>query len=274
MENNYSITNPMPPLWLRYPHIPSGSIGWRMGYGEGYAQDHYDWLKTLNESERSIYDEMFPKPKNWDQTFISNRICFWNFDGKPEYSLNQILKDKKIDFLFFWGNTSNQVDKSCLSQWWKSDFQVSIYKYCCMEQYMMAEKARLFDDKLSEEKIMKETDPKKIKELGRNVKNFDEDLWNRHKYSIVLNGNYFKFIQNKELLDYLLSTKNKILVEASPYDRVWGIGLSAENKDAYHPNLWKGENLLGFALMEVRNELSRVCKNIDKIDWSLFPKDF
>ncbi|MDR1069178.1 MAG: NADAR family protein, partial [Gracilibacteraceae bacterium] len=87
------------------------------------------------------------------------------------------------------------------------------------------------------------------------------------KYSIVLSGNYYKFSQNKEMREYLLSTGNRVLVEASPMDTIWGIGFGKDNEKAYDPNAWRGKNLLGFALMEVRDEIRNVYKNYDKINW-------
>jgi ribA/ribD-fused uncharacterized protein len=106
-------------------------------------------------------------------------------------------------------------------------------------------------------------DPKEIKALGRKVKGFDETLWNKVKYSIVLNGNFLKFTQNPSLREFILSTGDDILVEASPYDAVWGIRMSANDENATNPMKWRGTNLLGFALMEVRDEIKRVWKNAE-----------
>ena len=106
-----------------------------------------------------------------------------------------------------------------------------------------------------------------IKALGRKVEGFEQSVWDKYKYSIVLNGNYAKFIQNQDQLDFLLSTGDKVLVEASPYDTIWGIGMQETDPQVHNPFLWKGENLLGFALMEVRNELRRVLKSWHLIDW-------
>ena len=111
------------------------------------------------------------------------------------------------------------------------------------------------------EQILACEDPKTIKALGRKVQNFDEDVWNKVKYSIVLNGNFLKFTQNPELRDYLLSTGDRILVEASPLDGIWGIRMGRKNEHVLNPLKWKGQNLLGFALMEVRGEIRRVWKN-------------
>lgn len=130
----------------------------------------------------------------------------------------------------------------------------------------MAEKARIFEDEEIRKQIFTETDPKTIKQLGRKIKNFNQEIWDKCKYSIILNGNYAKFLQNKELLDFLLSTGNKILVEASPYDTIWGVGMEEANPQINNPFLWKGQNLLGFALMEVRNELKRICQSYQLIN--------
>ena len=126
---------------------------------------------------------------------------------------------------------------------------------------MMAGKARLFEDTEAFAAIRACSDPKEIKALGRNVRNFDEALWDKMKYPLVLMGNYNKFVQNEDLRKFLLSTGDCVLVEASPYDHVWGIGLSADDTRAKHPRQWNGDNLLGFALMEVRDEIRRVYAN-------------
>ena len=127
---------------------------------------------------------------------------------------------------------------------------------------MMAEKARLFGDEEVEKEIMNTSDPKLMKALGRKVRNFDPQVWDKVKYSIVLNGNYYKFTQNKEMMDFLLSTGNKILVEASPMDTIWGIGLGKDNEKAHNIASWRGQNFLGFALMEVRDEIRKVYQNV------------
>ena len=125
----------------------------------------------------------------------------------------------------------------------------------------MVAKARIFKDDEVEKEIMNTSDPKLMKALGRKVRNFDPEVWDKLKYSIVLNGNYYKFTQNKEMMDFLLSTGDKILVEASPVDAIWGIGFSKDNEKAKNVAMWRGQNLLGFALMEVRDEIRKLYKN-------------
>jgi ribA/ribD-fused uncharacterized protein len=175
--------------------------------------------------------------------------------------IEQFNKNKKLKYVFFWNLDKNNLSAGCFSQWQKSYFQADGYKYCCAEQYMMGQKALIFNDSESFKKILAANHPKTIKALGREVKNFDGKEWDRVKYKVVLNGNFYKFTQNKEMRGILISTGNKILVEASPFDKIWGVGLDESNEKIYNPNYWKGENLLGFALMEVRD----VLRNNDTI---------
>ncbi|AWI04220.1 NADAR family protein [Clostridium drakei] len=179
-----------------------------------------------------------------------------------KYTIDNLKQDfqkgKRIKYLFFWGHQPSKdgsITKTCLSQWWKANFVVDENSYCCMEQYMMAEKARLFKDNETLDEIMKSSHPKQMKTLGRKVKNFDEELWIKSRYSIIVKGNYAKFTQNENLKEFLIQTKDRVLVEASPYDRIWGIGMSKDDHNIENPLCWKGLNLLGFALMEVRDKI-------------------
>lgn len=165
-------------------------------------------------------------------------------------------KNEELDFLFFWGHTVKEViTKACFSQWFPCEFVEDEIVYKTAEHYMMANKAKLFNDNEILKKVLKSETPNEAKSLGRKVKNFDSQIWDNHKYDIVKQANLLKFSQNEEFKDFLLSTYNKILVEASPYDTIWGIGMLESDKNIKNPNSWKGENLLGFALMEVRDEL-------------------
>ncbi|MDR0434050.1 MAG: NADAR family protein [Gracilibacteraceae bacterium] len=165
---------------------------------------------------------------------------------------------KKLNYVFFWQPDKNYLSTNCFSQWQKSNFIVEGKHYNCAEQYMMGQKALIFNDLETFEKILSANHPKQMKSLGREVKNFDSNEWDNVKYSIVLNGNFYKFTQNEEMLKILLSTGDKILVEASPFDKIWGVGLSEDNKSINNPNYWKGQNVLGFALMEVRDEIKNI----------------
>jgi len=121
---------------------------------------------------------------------------------------------------------------------------------------MMAGKARLFGDVETEGKILVTRDPIEVKRLGREVRNFDEGTWVTQRYSLVVAGNEAKFGQHQTLLSFLLSTGDAVLVEASPVDTVWGVGLAEDSPELGVPDKWRGLNLLGFALMEVRARLS------------------
>jgi len=167
---------------------------------------------------------------------------------------------RKFKFLFFWGHTppsDGSVNQSCFSQWWMSPFVVEGTEYSCAEQYMMAEKARMFGDEEMLAAILQAKHPKEMKAFGRAVKNFDKDAWEHGRYEIVKRGNLAKFSQHPELAAYLKESNKRILVEASPRDRIWGIGMGQSNPDADNPMKWRGQNLLGFVLTEVRDELMR-----------------
>lgn len=152
-------------------------------------------------------------------------------------------------FVFFWGGWP--------SQWAKSSFEIDGVPYNCCEQFMMAEKARVFGDTAIEAEILTTDSPATHKKLGRKVQGFDKDTWNRVCRGIVYRGNLARFEQNTDLLQLLMDTGERVVVEASPRDRIWGIGMGASNPDAEDPEKWRGRNWLGVALMQVREELKR-----------------
>jgi len=161
-------------------------------------------------------------------------------------------------FLLFWGHTGkvdNEVDKTCFSQWYPAPFSVEGITYKTAEHWMMAQKALLFDDSRIFDRVIECAHAAEAKELGRNIIGYNDEEWNRRKFAIVKQGNIYKFNQDPKLAAYLLSTGDRVLVEASPVDNIWGIGLAQNNKDAENVHEWRGENLLGFALMEVRDFL-------------------
>ena len=129
-------------------------------------------------------------------------------------------------------------------------------KFNCCEQWMMACKALVFDDLESFDLIMNTTHPKDQKKLGRGIKNYDDDIWDDEKESIVYAGNFLKFESNDKLMAFLLAfNPHTIFAEASPHDKIWGIGMVASDPDALDISLWKGTNLLGEAIREVRRTL-------------------
>lgn len=158
------------------------------------------------------------------------------------------------NYTFFWDGP--------FSQWESSDFELDGVEYNCAEQYMMAEKARLFGDEETLEQIMDSDDPATQKKLGRLVQDFDQGIWEEDEdngyprcWNIVWRGNMAKFSQNPHLLQELLATKDTVLVECSPTDCIWGIGLRESDPGVENPANWRGTNWLGEVLTVVRGFL-------------------
>jgi ribA/ribD-fused uncharacterized protein len=163
-----------------------------------------------------------------------------------------------LKYIFFWGHSSKhgeEVGKFVFSQWYPSSFVVDGVEYKTAEHWMMAQKAFLFDDVEIAGRILRADKPGEVKELGRQIRGFDEVVWSEWRYDIVRTGNIHKFNQDSRLRDYLVGTADRILVEASPVDQIWGIGLNQDFSMIDNPYTWNGLNLLGFALMEVRDFL-------------------
>lgn len=162
------------------------------------------------------------------------------------------------NYVFFYGHTPNKSGLHVFSQWYPVTFVEKMggldIVYENAEQYMMAHKAMLFGDNYYLEKIMETGDPARIKKIGRKISNFDSAVWDEHKFNIVVQGSRLKFGQNPQLMKRLLETGNKVIAEASPYDKIWGIGLRPEHAAKVPEDKWPGINLLGKALMVVRDE--------------------
>ncbi|HMY03366.1 MAG TPA: NADAR family protein [Candidatus Obscuribacter sp.] len=173
--------------------------------------------------------------------------------------IEQIEQGQEFDYLLFYGHKASEdgtVIASCLSQWFPADFEIDGIKYPTAEHFMMAEKARLFDDSDMLNNILSCKTPKEAKAFGRKVRNFDDAIWREHCSKIVVKANLAKFSTHPEFAAFLVATAPKVIVEASIWDRIWGIGMTAQAPGAQDPRQWKGKNLLGFALMEVRDCLS------------------
>jgi ribA/ribD-fused uncharacterized protein len=170
-----------------------------------------------------------------------------------------ISKGKKVKYVLFWGHqpsADGSIGKSCFSQWFNAPFEIDGHIYPTAEHYMMAEKARLFNDEAVLNRILKAQSPGEAKKLGRLVNGFIDKKWLEHRFDIVCRANYAKFSQNPKLKHFLNNTGTKVLVEASPVDKIWGVGLAATHDHIHNPRLWKGLNLLGYALMVVREQLT------------------
>jgi len=178
------------------------------------------------------------------------------------YTIDWIRKKfdrgETIKYIFFWGHTNKgneEVGKFIFSQWFYSPFTWNNVEYKTSEHWMMASKANLFGDNEMFTRIINAEKPGEAKELGRQIKHFDQLTWDKHKYEIVRDGNFHKFSQNQKLKDYLINTGERVLVEASPEDVIWGIGLAEDANHIDNPHTWKGLNLLGFSLMDTRDLL-------------------
>lgn len=172
--------------------------------------------------------------------------------------IDRVKQGEKPDYLFFWGHRPSKdgrVTKSCFSQWWVSPFTVDGVTYATAEHWMMAKKAELFGDAEVRAQVLAAETPNEAKALGRKVQGYDDAQWAEARFDLVVEGNRHKFAQNPDLAAFLVGTGQQVLVEASPVDPVWGIGLDEKHEDAPHPDRWQGSNMLGFALMEVRSGL-------------------
>lgn len=152
-------------------------------------------------------------------------------------------------YTFFWQDKYFNQWSSCMFM----DVEGIVYN--CPEQYMMAQKALLFNDRETYAKIMSSNSPRDQKAMGRLVANFNQKIWDTYSTMIVYDGNLLKFSQNTKFREKLIETKGTILVEASPYDRIWGIGLKEDDPRALNMKTWQGENRLGFVLTKVRDTI-------------------
>jgi hypothetical protein len=172
-----------------------------------------------------------------------------------ESLLQRARAGERLRYPCFWGHRPRAdgiVSAACFSQWYDAPFHVDGRRYATAEHWMMAEKARLFGDEAALARVLAKDDPAAAKAAGRGVRGFDEATWRRHRFEIVVRGNRAKFAQHAALHAFLAGTGDQVLVEASPVDAVWGIGLAANDPRAQDPARWRGLNLLGFALMTVR----------------------
>lgn len=146
-------------------------------------------------------------------------------------------------------------DNGYLSNWYPSKFTVDDVNFSSMEQYMMYKKAVCFRDKDTADRILATNDVAKIKALGRLVADYNESYWNGVRQIVVFEGLIAKFSQNEDLKKLLKATENAVLAECAVKDRIWGIGLLMKDPERFEIDKWKGQNLLGYALMMVRERL-------------------
>lgn len=214
----------------------------------------------------------------WQSKKIINELPFKDMyikgkglhDLNPQYAVKKLVKEMKIkdstgiqiatfskdELICFWKTTD---EYGCFSNWYLSNFIVDGITFYSGEQWFMYQKAQLFKDyEIAKQILMtpikKVIDNVNIKYLGRKVSNFDENVWNENCENLIYKGLLEKFKQNEDLKNKLIETKDKYIVEASPVDIIWGVGL-VESKEIYNPMNWKGQNKLGEILMEIRYEL-------------------
>lgn len=245
----YSSGDEEPP-WVMGAEYEPGHIIWRMEY-EAWFYYVWKWsFDRLTNNDKLAYLNRWNAPDDW-RVFLFE----WYYDLPMFISYLTVCPD--VEYLFFWGHhgTPGHIGKNCLSQWYEASFTIEGTTYLTAEHYMMAEKAKLFGDEETLEQILQAVTAKDAKQYGREVRNFDKIVWEEKRENIVYTGNWAKFSQNPPLKEFLLRTNDKIIVEASPTDSVWGIGLSQNDPDSLNPDKWRGLNLLGFTLMKIRADL-------------------
>lgn len=193
---------------------------------------------------------------------IMNAAALASLAHTVEDLLAAIATGERPTYLHFWqlepGSTAADLGAACLSQWWTAPIEQFGIEFPAAEHYMMWRKAVLFGDDDAAEEILATPTPAGAKAIGRRVRGFSEDLWLEHRWKIALAATFAKFTSDRELGHYLLTTGDAVIAEASPVDTIWGIGLAEDHSAATDPARWRGLNLLGFALMEVRTLLTDV----------------
>lgn len=250
---------------LRYEHDFSGGViaavnhngdsdstgavvGNILGAINGFDAIEQKWKNNLE-----LYDVVLEMADDLCHGCQMSEYSIYRDDEWTRKYMDMHWKEPEPEYLFFW----HEYDRNgYLSNWFESEFVVDDFCYQNVEQYIMAQKAKLFHDSKNYTAILKTTSPKECKRLGRNVTPFDERTWEDNRYRILKEGVLAKFSQNEGLKNQLLASGNRIIAEASPYDDIFGIKLSAEEAVDVMPEQWPGRNLLGIALMEVREELS------------------
>lgn len=168
----------------------------------------------------------------------------------------------RLKYVFFWSHNrrrpSDAPGAEQFSQWAETPFEVDGVRYATAEHFMMAEKARLFGDETALRRILAAASPGAAKAIGREVLGFEPEAWEAAREDIVFRGNLAKAEQNAEVGAFLRATGDRVIVEASPRDAIWGAGLARDHADAERPEAWPGLNLLGFALMRARAALREV----------------
>lgn len=245
--------------------------GFDYSYAKSYKNGQLEYI-DFKTSHRMTSDGYVRYYKDGKFEEVDYEIMLkGNHDGIPPKDFETITRQANIEFKyqhnkvnqqdfeyneyeFFWSNDSP------FSQWYKTEFSLNNTIYTSAEQFMMAKKAELFGDEEIKEQILLTNNVRKQKELGRKVSNFVEEIWNNNKIKIVYIANNLKFDQNEELKAKLLETKGKYIVEASPVDAIWGIGIAPDDPLRFNRAKWKGQNLLGKILTQLRKDIITMKK--------------
>lgn len=241
-----------------------------------YRQLEIAVIDSKHERKWSLMDK--EKKDMSERNFVIDGITSGQFGESFECRLTEKMNKRLLDitnrkeqekFTFFWETSS------VFSQWheskfigktflwethkYKKDFLLGLFsedtqEYINTEQYMMYHKSMLFLDRENAQKIMMTNNSRKIKELGRQVTNFNQDVWEYYRALIVYDANKAKFLQNEHARTILLNTKGTTLVEASPFDDIWGVGISKNDSRIFDRSKWLGQNLLGEILTQIRIE--------------------
>lgn len=271
MGNDNKVYFPQP--WFVLTRLESIDMVSKAGNIKSYNDDYRDVIQNLASTDSmGEYFGMFPAPEWYAQAkdlmlgLHKFRYYKWN-DNQYIKNKDELMGKPVLAFFSQSNDIRDKVTKDCLSQWYKCDFIVDGIKYNCMEQYMMAQKALLFGDMYYYFKIMSSENPRDMKNYGRQARGFEINVWDAVKMDIVRTGNYHKFSQNEKLRDFLIGTGDMVLVEGSPWDKVWGAGIAVKDKRINLIDQWPGRNLLGFCLMQVRDNIKAVYANYDKVDF-------
>lgn len=190
-----------------------------------------------------------------EHTSTTDQAEVWTF----ERLLAAEAAEERLKLMTFWSHDPRGrtvPGPFVFSQWYEHPVRVDGVVYPTAEHHMMASKARLFGDEGALSQILQAPSPGAAKALGRTVRGFDEAVWSAERETIVTDVSTAKFSSDPMLRDYLVSTRDRVLVEASPTDRIWGVGMAADHPDIDKPSRWRGLNLLGFALMRARHQLT------------------
>ena len=206
-------------------------------------------INREDNSASTAWDKFLPQYSKALQ-----RPLVLNHTGELKYLVRNSIP---MDYLFFWGHVQrgNEISSACLSQWYPASFTMYGKEFKTAEHWMMYNKALLFKDHQKAQEILDAETPREAKSLGREVQNFDFHKWTAAADKILILGNIEKFTQNPSLGNFLKGTLSRVLVEASPYDKIYGIGMKTTDPKVTDPYSWRGKNKLGFVLMQVRKIL-------------------